>query len=298
MVQVWISRALATLVISSSMMAKAYEGTKKSAPIVVVEKAALSDQFDVLTFPAHVRSTVNASVTSPSDGTVVAILAPVGKQVGQMQGLLVVQNTDPGYQYAPVTVVSPVRGVVGELAVTVGARVSRGQVLASVVDPRKLELRCEVPQGDAWKLKTGMKGQFALGLTSASEAKDQLVNVVSVSPIPDAATGTVTVSSSFAGKASNEQMLGTLGRLSFQVNQRRAVRVPEESIVYRGTDTFIRKVQDNKVSFAKIAIAKVVDGLAELKDGVANGDVVVIRANAFIDDGQDVVIQESDVAKK
>jgi len=298
MVQVWISRALATLVISSSMMAKADEAAKKSAPIVVVEKAALSDQFDVLTFPAHVRSTVNASVTSPSDGTVVAILAPVGKQVGQMQGLLVVQNTDPGYQYAPVTVVSPVRGVVGELAVTVGARVSRGQVLASVVDPRKLELRCEVPQGDAWKLKTGMKGQFALGLTSASEAKDQLVNVVSVSPIPDAATGTVTVSSSFAGKASNEQMLGTLGRLSFQVNQRRAVRVPEESIVYRGTDTFIRKVQDNKVSFAKIAIAKVVDGLAELKDGVANGDVVVIRANAFIDDGQDVVIQESDVAKK
>jgi HlyD family secretion protein len=298
MVQAWISRTLVMLVTSLALSAHAEEPTKKNTPIVVVEKAALSNQFDILTFPAHVHSTVNASVTSPSDGTVVAILAPVGKQVGQMQGLLVVQNTDPGYQFAPVTVVSPVRGVVGDLTVTVGARVSRGQVLASVVDPRKLELQCEVPQGDAWKLKTGMKGQFALGLTSASEATNQTVSVVSVSPIPDAGTGTVTVSSSFAGKASNEQMLGTLGRLSFQVNQRSAVRVPEESIVYRGTDTFIRKVQDNKVSFAKVAIAKVVDGLAELKEGVANGDVVVIRANAFVDDGQEVVIQESDVAKK
>src|SRR5579871_1726634 len=114
--------------------------TKQNIPVVLVKQAKASELFDLLSYPARIVPKINATVFAESDGVVSKIATPLGKTVNRHQTMMIITHTDPVYQFAPVTVVAPVSGVISSVDITEGSQVTKGLKLATVTDPDKIQI--------------------------------------------------------------------------------------------------------------------------------------------------------------
>src|SRR5262249_47030293 len=80
----------------------------KAAAVVFGKAVQSTELFEVLSYPARVVPKVNSTVLAEVDGVVTRIHAPLGQSVGRRQKLITISHTDPVYQYAPVTILSPI----------------------------------------------------------------------------------------------------------------------------------------------------------------------------------------------
>lgn len=266
------------------------------APIVFVENAQVAELADVITYPARVSSRVQAAIYAPVEGVIASIDASLGKPVRAGERVLAIKNTDPVYEYVPIAVAAPVNGVVSSLDVSVGARVTKGQALASVIDPAQVRLVVEVPASDVAAIQPGLGGTFAAAVLGR-DAKPLGVKISGISPLIDSATGTASAELAF-DQNQKSIPLGTLGKVSFAINKRQGVQIPEQALVYRGKETFVRVVEAGKVKMTPVKIAETRSGRTEIASGLSKGAAVIVRSSGFVADGQEVVVQAADVVAK
>jgi multidrug efflux pump subunit AcrA (membrane-fusion protein) len=284
----FVSAVMASLAcfISSNSSLSAAEGP----PTVQVETLTLTELSDEFTYPARITSRIQGAVTADIDGVVVKVVASLGQRVTRGAALFSIKNTDPVYEYVPVTVTSPVSGVVSVVDVSEGATVHKGQKLGSVVDPSQILIEVEIPASDLSFFRRGLKGQFVL-----SETQKINVTVAGVSPLVDPVTGTA---SAQLKPETAKIPLGVIGRAVFKTNVRKSLQIVEHAIVLRGRESFVRVVVDSKATLVPVTVASTHKGMTEISTGITPGTVVVVGTSRFITDGQVVTIQQSDVAKK
>lgn len=258
----------------------------KTPAWVSVEEVKSVDLGDALVYPARVSPKVNTVVLAESDGIVTEIRTPLGQAVKPKEKLVQIQHTDPIYQYAPVWVKAPIKGMVSSLEVDPGSAVVRGQKLLTVTDPEQVRILIEVPAGDLNWIRRGLKGEFRL----ISKNIQVPVEVHGVSPFVDPTTGTATCELTTLGKVS----FGLLGQVVFQVNPRKGVSIPEESIVYRGKETFVRVLREEKAYKVPVKLGSRAHGRFEVLEGLQPGASVVGRSSRFLADGDPVQIQKSE----
>lgn len=255
-------------------------------PITATVFSAKSENlFDVLTYPVRIDPEVNAQVFSEYDGLVAVITKALGAEVRPNERLMLVKHTDPVYQYRPINIVSPVRGVVSAIKVTEGTRVTKGQLVATVTDPKKVKAMFEVAALDIPFFQAGVSGE----LTISGMDQKISVRVNGVSPFVDPSTGTATGELEILGKTNLAP--GLIGRAEFKVNQRTGYSVPEQAIFYRGTTPYLRTVIEGKAAAVAVTLGKKQRGQVEILKGLKDGDVIVERASGFLADGDTVTTQ-------
>lgn len=265
-----------------------------SKPIVTAEIVAKVALFDEITYPAQVSSQINANVLAEIDGVVLEILQPIGATVHVGTPILSIKNTDPVYEYVPVIVMSNLAGVISSQDISVGSMVRKGQVIAAITDPTKLILKVEVTARDLRFMSRGLEGQYA----QSGLEKSVPFKIKGISPLIDAATGTATVELASTHADAKKLAVGSIGKLTFKTNSRKGIVVPEQALVYRGADIFVRVIANEKAMFKKVAIGTTRRGVVELSSGLNEGEQIITRTSVFVAEGQDVTVQASDVAKK
>jgi len=255
-------------------------------PVVFVEKAQKNEIFDLLTYPARLVPKINATVLSDTDGVVTSVNAIIGKRVSKNEILLVVKNVDPVFEFAPVRVKAPVKGVVSEIKVTIGSRVVKGQKLAAIVNPSAIKILIEVAALDLRAIKNGLVGELEI---TGTEEKIP-VRVLGVSPFVDPATGTATAELAMTSKS--DVPPGLVGKVHFKVREHDGFQFPTDALVYRGKDTFLRIINDNKASLTPVTVGRTRRGIVEIVKGLKENSVVVVRTNKFISDGEEVTVEK------
>jgi multidrug efflux pump subunit AcrA (membrane-fusion protein) len=260
--------------------------------VVVIQSLKYSEIYDSLSFPARVVPVVNTSVLSETDGVVTQVYAPLGKKVGKRDRILTVKHTDPVYQYAPVQVIAPVTGVISQLEVSPGSQVTKGQKLAVVTDPTRVRVTMEVPALDLGSLHEGMNGEFKF----SGKEEWAPVRVSGISPFVDPATGTalceLEVLSTKVGPA---QLIppGTLGQVSFKLNLRQGLSIPEYALNYKGTEPFVRIVNEGKAKTVMVKLGKKHRGRVEILDGLSENAKLIERTARYLSEGDDVIVETS-----
>ncbi len=264
------------------------DGAATSGPVkpkVMTERIVGKDLHDSLLYPARVDAGAQASVLAETDGLVASVKTTLGRAVAKGDILLTIENPDPVYRYAPVAVTAPVSGVVAFLDASVGNRVERGRKLLVVADIRAVKVSLEATAADLPSLKIGQSGIFHVGDRTID------VRISGISPVVDAATGTATVEV----KPPRTEILypGTLGRVEFRVRERKGIQVPDSSLVYRGTEPFLRIIDSGIARWLPVKIGSSAAGLTDIVDGVKPGDEFVTRSTLFIADGDAVDVEAS-----
>lgn len=260
---------------------------KEPAPIVFVDKVKTSELFDVLSYPARLIPKTTATLLSEADGIVRKISTPLGTPVKKNETVATIGNTDPVYQYAPMSVRSPVAGVVSSVEITEGSRVTRGQRLLTITDPTKIKIQVEIAAADLPTFKPGLIGK----LTVPSQDGESTVKVVGISPFVDPATGTATAELLPDGKSKMALPPGLIGRVTFRAHDHSGIQIPESAVIYRGQSTVVRVVEKGKARYVPVTLGATRRGLIEVLKGLGAGTQVIVRASAFIAEGEKVEVQ-------
>lgn len=273
------------------LQARSSSAAPESAAIVFVELVKPTRLFESLSYPARVVAKLNTTILAETDGIVSRIYAPLGQRVGAKQKVLAIAHTDPIYQYAPILMLAPVAGVVSQIEVAEGSQVVRGQKLASVIDPSQVRVSVEVPAQDLVFMAKGMPATLKL---SGRETLIEL-KVRGVSPFVDPATGTASCELELAKKSVTGLAPGVVGQVRFEANARDGISIPDHAVIYRGTDTFVRVVEEgSKAKQIPVKLGRKERGNVEIIGGLKAGAQLVMRTSKYVAEGDVVTVQKAE----
>jgi multidrug efflux pump subunit AcrA (membrane-fusion protein) len=256
---------------------------KDGKPVATVETVAEKTISDAVKAPGVVRADGVVTVTTFSEGLVNSCPARLGLRVAKGQTLCLVENDNPSATYLPFQVQAPVDGTVGEIHVSVGARVNKGDKIATLLRSERAKIEIELPLQDAEPIRVGTEATWE---PLQNDAKGTKVRVTGVSPLPDPATRTVKVELT-ADKATVGAP-GALGNITFVSNVRNGFEISEDAIAYRGIDPFVRTVENGKVKWVPVKLGRVQQGKIEITQGLQAGKVVVLECPIYLADGDAV----------
>lgn len=259
----------------------------ETLPVVQVKKIALTENNETLSYPARVESKVSAAILAEMEGVVRQVVT-LGAPVKKGQVLFKIEQLDPVYQYATAKILAPVSGVVSQVEVDLGTQVAKGQKIATVVDPSSLRVTIEIPGGDLAKISKDAKVVF----TSSSSDQSEEVKFEGISPLVSSVTGTATANLMFKSKK-NSFGAGTIGKVQVVLKGESAIRIPEQAIVYKGSDPFVRVLEGAVAKYKAVVLGSRQAGQVQIKKGLAVNDTVIERSSKYIPDNKPVQVEKS-----
>jgi multidrug efflux pump subunit AcrA (membrane-fusion protein) len=94
--------------------------------------------------------------------------------------------------------------------------------------------------------------------------------------------------------------IGAFGKATIDMGQSCGVTIPFSSVLYSGEGPVVQVVRNNRVETRPVKLGLQSADKAEILRGVNEGDTVVVRAGAFLRDGDPVrpIRQESSTEKR
>ena len=146
----------------------------------------------------------------------------------------------------------------------------------------EIELDAEVPEAQLARIKSGQPA-----IVSVAGLGDVTGQVRLVSPEIDRSTrlGRVRVSL----KSTEPLRIGGFGRGYVTTADTNGLAVPASAILYGPDGASVQVVQDGRVVITRhVKIGVRADGLVEITEGAAEGDIVIARSGTFLREGDTV----------
>ncbi|CAL8981005.1 Multidrug resistance protein MdtA [Rhodoplanes serenus] len=186
---------------------------------------------------------------------------------------------------------APVAGVVGRTMTQVGAMVSASAPpMFLIIAGGEVELQADIPSTRIGKIAVGQPARIDITGLGAVGGR-----VRTVSPAIDPATQ--------AGQArislgeDRRIKVGTFARATVEVGSSCGASVPLSAIQFGPLGPVVQVVRDNRVETRPVPIGLQAGGSVEVRQGLADGDLVVRRAGTFLREGDRVraVLDETPV---
>lgn len=192
------------------------------------------------------------------------------------------------------TVTAPISGVVASRDIKPGNFVQINSPIIRIVDSGRLEATLNVPERQIALLKPGQQVELA---ADALPGKTFTGTVDRVSPVVDTGTGTFRVVTAFAG--GGELQPGMFSRLSINYDQRTdALVVPRNALLEDGGAPAVYVIRDNKAQRTTLKLGYDDAGWIEVREGLKEGDAVVVAGKAALREGSAVQVLGAKPAAK
>ena len=197
-----------------------------------------------------------------SSGQVMARLAPPEGQTG-----------------STIAVQAPTAGLVTARAAVVGTMASaRAEPLFRIAAKGEMELLAETTVKSLASIAPDQPAK--IGIIGVGELSGK-VRMASKAISPTTQLGQVRV---FVG-SDPRLRVGAFGRASIEVGRRCGPAIPLSAVLYSQGGAVVQVVRDGSVETRRVTVGLLAKGQAEIREGLAEGDVVVVRAGAFVRDG-------------
>lgn len=188
--------------------------------------------------------------------------------------------------YDDCAVKSPIAGMVSDMNLEVGQMVSPQIKAASVIDDSGRQVEIKVADLDIDQLKVGTS--MNASLQTLGESCGGIVT--EISPVSDPATGMFTVKVALE-EASRVSYIGLTADLRVNQSEENAsVYVPAKSIRSDDSGSFVFKVTDGTVNKAAVSEGRKKNAYIEVKEGLDEGDEVVVQSSRPLEDGDKVKV--------
>jgi multidrug efflux pump subunit AcrA (membrane-fusion protein) len=198
---------------------------------------------------------------------------------GQVLARLALPEGQPG---GTVDVTAPVAGTIVFSSAVIGAVVSpRGMPLFQIAERGEMELLAETP---------------ATTMTRIAPNQSARIEVIGVGELPgkirqvSSAINPTTQLGQLRLTIRNDARLrvGTFGRAIIDLGQRCGPAVPLSAVLYEAGGAIVQVVRDNRVESRRVSVGIIAGARAEIREGVAEGEMVIAKSGAFVRDGDRV----------
>jgi HlyD family secretion protein len=254
------------------------EAAPRGAAVTVL-KAAKSCFDNNVEVSGTIIAREETRVMPPRLGLKVAeVLAEPGDVVTAGQELAKLNLPEGGQ----VSVKTPVAGIVLTSTAVIGAMASaKGEALFSVIARGEFDLVGLVPTRDIAKLAVNQAAQIKV--IGAGEVEGR-VRRLSTTVQPDSQ-----LAQAFIAISGNRRLLvNSSARAVIKTGQSCGVALPLTAILYGTAGTVVQVVRRGRVETRRVETGLMSGGQVEIRDGIAEGDVVVARAGALLREGDPV----------
>ena len=187
-------------------------------------------------------------------------------------------------------VVAPISGVVASRDIKPGNFVQINSPIFRIVDTSRLEATLNVPERELSTLKAGLPVRLQV---DALPGQSFTGVVDRVAPAVDTGSGTFRVICAFNG--GGVLQAGMFSRISIDYDQRKdALVIPRTALLEDGGEPAVYVVREGKAQRAPIKLGYDDSGSVEVREGLKQGDAVVIAGKAALREGSAVqVIDDS-----
>jgi HlyD family secretion protein len=206
------------------------------------------------------------------------IMAEAGETVTAGQNLARLALPEGG----TTMVQAPVAGLVLSSTATIGAVASPpGEALFSIIARSEFDLIGLVPTQELSKLAVNQPAKIRIVGVGEVEGK---VRRISATVDPNSQLGQV-----FVGVTTNRKLfVNGSGRAIIKTGQSCGVSVPLTALLYGSAGTVVQVVRRAKIETKRVEVGLMSGGQVEIREGLAEGDIVVARAGALLREGDSV----------
>jgi HlyD family secretion protein len=270
--------ALLFLALASPSLAADEPEAPKGAAVTVLKAAKYC-------FPAIVDA---SGIIIPREETVVRperpglkvaeILAEAGDTVTAGQSLARLTLPESG----SIVVAAPVAGLISNSTAVIGAVASpRGEALFSIIAHSEFDLVGMVPTQYLSRIAVNQSARVAIVGVGEVDGK---VRRVSATVEPNSQLGQV-----FVGLTTNRRLfVNSSGRAMIKTGQSCGVSVPLTALLYGPAGTVVQVVRRARIETKRVEVGLMFGAQVEIREGLAEGDIVVARAGALLREGDPV----------
>lgn len=254
--------------------------TEFSVRTVVAERTTMQDYIET-NGDVVVDSTVK--VYPYVSGKLVSSKVSLGSRVAKGQAIAEIDPSTPGSAYTLNAVYAPIAGTVTSLPVSVGSTVSASTAIAEIGSIDELEVEARIPERYVGVLRVGLEASVSL---EAYPGVAFAATVSSVSPIVDSTSRTKTIRLAF-DRYDARVNAGMFAKIRLDtVSYPDALAVASGGVLQDSTGYYLFVVKDGStVEKRRVETGADVDGLVEITDGLAEGEVVVVEGASVLADG-------------
>lgn len=183
-------------------------------------------------------------------------------------------------------VTAPISGVVAARNIKPGNLVQINTPIFTIVDNSRLEATLNAPEREIEVLKAGQAVQLAV---DALPGKTFEGRIDRVSPVVDSGSGTFRVVCAFDG--GGELQPGMFGRIRINYDQRAdALAIPRTALLDDGSAPAVFTVRGGKAVRTELKLGYIDGEWVEVRDGLREGDPVVVAGKAALREGSAVQV--------
>jgi membrane fusion protein (multidrug efflux system) len=185
------------------------------------------------------------------------------------------------------TIRAPFDGTLGKRKVSLGQYVTPGQPLVTLRDDTVLYIDLHVPEGLFNKVAVGQKFRVTLDALAGTSFEGAISYV---NPSVEANNRTIEIRGDIPN-GDGRLTPGLFAHVTLTLAEHpKAIVVPQEALVATLGGTFIYRVVDGKAVRTNVVVGSRQDGLAEIREGLGDGETVVSSGQFKIQNGQAVTI--------
>lgn len=121
---------------------------------------------------------------------------------------------------------------------------------------------------------------------------EQAVEMVveGISPTVSATTGTAPAVLIFTKPAVNIAS-GVVGQIQIKIKPQNQILVPEQAVIYKGTQPYLRVIENKTAKFREITLGPRVAGQVVITKGVKENETIIERASQYVGDEKPVEVE-------
>ena len=260
---------------------KAKEKPQEAIP-VKVEKVKLQQLNEVLDYTGDIKAQDEAVIYPKVSGKIIEKIKEDGALINKGEVICYIDRDEVGLKFQKAPVESTLTGILGRVYVDIGQNVTASTPVALVVSVDKVKIGLDIPEKYLPKINVGQQADIRVDSWPLEEF---IGNITKVSPVIDLSTRTAPVEITIVNKEYRLKS-GMFAKVQLVIEARKNVPVIlQEAIMGHDPDNYVFVVENKKALLKKISLGVRQGPYFEVRQGLKEGDWVVIMGQQLLVDG-------------
>jgi membrane fusion protein (multidrug efflux system) len=263
-------------------------GKSHAVPVKVV-KVKVGHLEKTLEYVGNIKGQDEAVVYPKVSGKIIEKVKEDGSLVVKGETIAYIDRDEVGLKFEKAPVESPLTGIVGRVYVDIGSSVTPQTPIALVTDMRKAEIDLNIPEKYLPMISVGQSADITV---DAYPDERFTGHVTKISHVVDLQTRAAPVEISVADD-SRRLRSGMLAKIRLVIGEAKGVPIVlREAVIGKEPDTYIFVIEDKKAFLKKVTLGLRQGPYLEVREGIKEGDLIVVMGQQKLRDGAIVEPEE------
>jgi len=264
------------------------QSVKEMIP-VKVSMVQFKDLEEAVDYVGNVRAQEEAVIYPRVNGKIIEKVKEDGSRVNKGEIVAYIDRDEVGFKFEKAPVESPLSGIIGRVYVDKGENVTTQTPIALVVDMRRVEIDLDIPEKYYSKIALDQKARVKVDAYPDEEFSGR---VTKISPVVDLSTRAAPIEITIDNPQSKLRS-GMFSKVSLVFAEHKNVPVIlKEAIMGKEPNLYVYIAENQKAVLKKVTLGIRQGPYYEVRDGLREGELVVIMGQQKLYDGARVIAEE------